>query len=197
MIDSNRVEVPVCLREGRRVVTHVVNAAVPAAGDSCILWTIRVIGVHFSSPVATEVCIDDDVHVTEMIINGTSRTLLIDRRLAKLGDVRCSLRNTWWNSTTWKEPVLHIACGPLSDIYTTTVVVQRLSIVVWYRGGFKFRPTAGIVVFLVVAIRSLQLCSLVAACNTAAIGGVHGYSILSAIVDSLDDVWNILASCQP
>ena len=93
--------------------------------------------------------------------------------------------------------MLHIACSPLSDIYTTTVVVQWLSIVVWYRGGFKFRPTAGIVVFLVVAIRSLQLCSLVAACDTAAVGSVHGDSILSTIVDSLDDVWNMLTFCQP
>jgi len=93
--------------------------------------------------------------------------------------------------------VLHIACSPFSDIYTTTVVVQWLSVVVWDRGGFKFGSTTGIIILLIVAIRSLQLRSLVASRNTAAVGGVHGYAILSAIVDSLDDIWNMLALCQP
>jgi hypothetical protein len=90
-----------------------------------------------------------------MLVNDTPRALLVDRRLAKLRDVWGSRCNTWWNCTTWEEPVFHIARSPFSDIDTTTNVVQRLSIVVRYVGFFKFRSTAGIEVQLVVAIRSL------------------------------------------
>jgi hypothetical protein len=110
--------------------------------------------VDISSPVTTEICVDDDAHVGEVIFNGTARALLIDSRLAKLRDVWGSRCDARWNSTTREKPSFHIVCCPFSDVDTATVVVQWLAIIVWYRGCVEARSTARIVVLFYVTISS-------------------------------------------
>lgn len=87
LINPNRVEIPVGFRESLRVISHKVNAAVPARRDGWVLVTVGEVGVDFSSPVAAKVRVDDDAHVAEVLVD-LARALLVHRRPAKVGDVR-------------------------------------------------------------------------------------------------------------
>jgi hypothetical protein len=100
-----------------------------------------------------------------VLVDSTSRALLVDSRLAKLRDVWLTLLDTWWHSAAWKEPMLDIVRCPFSDIHTTAIVVQRFAVVIWDCGCLELGSTARIAINLNKAIRSLQRRSLVTTCD--------------------------------
>jgi hypothetical protein len=70
LIHFDRVDRPVCLSEIRRIVANKIDARIPAVSVRTH-GTLVVLAVDVSSPVTAEVCVYNNTHVAEMLVDVT------------------------------------------------------------------------------------------------------------------------------
>lgn len=128
LIDSDRVDLPVCIGKVHRVVADEVHARVEAA-CACILWAISELTIDLACPCAAEVYVDDNAHVCEMLID-IATALVVDSRCSKGRDIGRAVGNTRRYLTTRKEPGLEVGGCPFGSIYSATIRIESIAIVV-------------------------------------------------------------------
>ena len=84
--------------------------------------------------------------------------------------------------------MLDVVRRPLGSVHAAAIVVQRLAVVVWDILLLKPGTTSAVEVLAPVAVGCFEFCSLIASCNGASLGRVHGDSVFCAVVDAFDDV---------
>jgi hypothetical protein len=84
--------------------------------------------------------------------------------------------------------VLDVVGGPLGGVHAAAIVVQGFAVVVRDVLRLELGSAAAVEVLFVEAVCRFELCSLIASCDGASIGGVHGDSVFGTVVDSLDDI---------
>ena len=132
LVDFNRVDRPIRFGKVGWIVAHEIDARIQAACTGVLrtLWELTLI--YLTGPCATEIGIDDDTHIAEVIIDVAS-TLVIHSRRSKLRWVRGAIRDTRWDRVASEKPCLEVVRGPFSSVDPSSVLIERLSVIV--RGG--------------------------------------------------------------
>lgn len=142
--------------------------------------------VCLTSPRSTEVSVDDDTHVLEVIVDDAA-PLSIDSRSTELRNIWRSCGDASWNRASGKEPRLDIVGSPLCSINPTANAIQRVAVVIWSQTVVELRTTT------IPTIVGLAVCigehgSLAAAGNGTSCSCMQSDAVLCNGVDALDDV---------
>jgi hypothetical protein len=149
--------------------------------------TLRVAIPDATGPFSTEGSIEDDVEITEAVVNVTSgATVELGHRCSPRGRVRCTGGDVTGDGVTSEEPNGDVIRGPFSSVDTSTDGIKAISVGVGVGGLLR---TASVSVPRV-AVTVEEGSSLRGACvvNGTASRSVESNRVCLLVVHSLEDV---------
>ena len=172
LIDFDRIDFPVRVREVARIHSHEIDTRVQAAGTRSLRALRELALIHLSGPSSTKVRVDNDTHVSEVLVNRTL-PLLIHSWYTELRRVWDAIGDTGRDSVAWEEPMHHIIRRPFGRIDSSAIVIQSITVVVRSSSVAKQRAAPGVAIDCLIAVTGLKTGSLATTADRAVVTCVH------------------------